>query len=88
MRKHQGAIMLGLAIAVIAIMLLSVSVGPVKISILEIAKMLLSQEWALQMKPGLAWQPTRKAEIAIAKIRIPRVIGTGYPQEPIYAMIY
>ena len=65
-------------------MLLSVSVGPVKISVLEIAKMLL-HKIGLYSKTG-GWQPTQ--ETIVFQVRLPRVIGTGYPQEPIYAMIY
>ena len=84
MRKHQGAIMLGLAIAVIAIMLLSVSVGPVKISILEIAKMLLHK---IGLYSNTSWLATNARDNCIPS-QATESNHYGYPQEPIYAMIY
>jgi iron complex transport system permease protein len=71
MRKHQSAIIIGLAAAVIAVMLLSVSVGPVKISIFEIIRMLLHKLGILNSSSG--WQPTE--ELIVFQVRLPRVIG-------------
>ena len=70
-RKHRGAIMFGLTAAVIVVMLLSVSVGPVKISVLEIAKMLLHKIGLYSNTGG--WQPTQ--ETIVFQVRLPRVIG-------------
>jgi len=73
MRKHRGAIMFGLAIAVIAVMLLSVSVGPIKISVMDIAKMLLHKIGLYGNTSG--WQPTQ--ETIVFQVRLPRVIGAA-----------
>ena len=63
--------MFGLAAAVIAIMLLSVSVGPIRISILDITKMLLHKIGLYNNTSG--WQPTE--ETIVFQVRLPRVLG-------------
>jgi iron complex transport system permease protein len=70
-RKHQGAVLLGLAVILIALILLSVSIGPVKISIPVIAKILAQK---LGIFPDVSgWQPV--ADSIIFQVRLPRVLG-------------
>lgn len=63
--------MFGLAVAVIAVMLLSVSVGPVKISVPVIVKMLLHKLGIFNNMSG--WQQTE--ESIVFQVRLPRVLG-------------
>jgi len=65
--------MLGLAAAVIVIMLVSTSVGPVKISIMDIIRMLLHKIGVLHSTAG--WQPTE--ETIVFQVRLPRVLGAA-----------
>ena len=65
--------MFGLAAAVLAVMLLSVSVGPVKISILDTIRMLLHKIGILHSTTG--WQPTE--ETIVFQVRLPRVLGAA-----------
>jgi iron complex transport system permease protein len=70
-RKHQSFILFGLAVILIALILLSVSIGPVKISIPVIAKILAHR---LGIYPdGSGWQPV--AESILFQVRLPRVLG-------------
>ncbi len=73
MRKHRGAIMFGLAAAVLVVMLVSTSVGPVKISILDTIRMLLHKIGILHSTTG--WQPTE--ETIVFQVRLPRVLGAA-----------
>src|SRR5208283_5009196 len=73
MRKHHGAIIFGLAVAVIVVILLSVSVGPVKISVLDIIRMILHRVGVLHSTTG--WQPVE--ETIIFQVRLPRVLGAA-----------
>jgi len=72
-RKHQGAIIFGLVTVMIAVMLLSVSVGPVEISVPVIAKMLWHKLGIYHNISG--WQPAE--ESIIFQIRLPRVLGAA-----------
>ncbi len=73
MRKHHGAIIFGLAVTVIVVILLSVSVGPVKISVLDIIRMILHRVGVLHSTTG--WQPVE--ETIIFQVRLPRVLGAA-----------
>ena len=71
MRKHQGAIVFGLVVALIVVVLLSVAIGPVKISVLDMAKILVYKLGIFNDISG--WQLT--AESIVFQVRLPRVLG-------------
>jgi iron complex transport system permease protein len=70
-RKHTSALMFGLAIALLAVVLLSLSVGPVKISIPVIIKMLLHKFGIYNNTSG--WQATQESIVFL--VRLPRVLA-------------
>ena len=73
MRKHQKLIILGLLIVLIAVMLLSVSTGPIKISIPVIVKILLNKLGIYNNTSG--WPPVYDS--IIFEVRLPRVLGAA-----------
>ena len=71
MRKHKSAIMFGLAVFLLAVVLVSISIGPVKITIPEILKMLLHKVGINGNTAG--WQAAQ--ESILFQVRLPRVLG-------------
>ena len=71
MKKHKSAIMFGLAIFLLAAVLLSVSIGSVKISIPIITKMLLHKLGVYSNTSS--WQTAQ--ELIVFQVRLPRVLG-------------
>ena len=71
MRKHKSAIMFGLAVFLLAVVLVSVSIGPVKITVPEIIKMLLHKVGIYSNTAG--WQAAQ--ESILFQVRLPRVLG-------------
>ena len=71
MRKHKGVVMLGLATALFAAVLVAVSVGPIKISIPVILKMMLYKLGIYNNTTG--WQTAQ--ELIVFHVRLPRVLG-------------
>ena len=71
MRKYKRAIIFGLAILLLAVVLLSASIGPVKIPIPVIMKMLLHNFGLYNNTSG--WQAAQ--ESILFQVRLPRVLG-------------